>query len=96
MFDLEPTAKLICLTSEQLHVLLDYTREYFEQKHNRPEHPLVDIKEAMKILDVSERTIHNYKNDGKIKYHRPSGGKLYFDRQSLYDYLEGKSQKTEG
>ena len=95
MFDLEPTAKLICLTNEQLDILLDYAREYFEQKHNNPQRQYVSIKEAAEILDVSERSVHNYKKEGKIEFFKPSPGKVYVVRQSLHNYLEEKSQKND-
>lgn len=51
---------------------------------------LYSLQELAKLLEVSERTIHNYVKAGKIKGVK-IGGKWKFTEESLKKFINGES-----
>lgn len=51
---------------------------------------LYSLQELAKLLEVSERTLHNYIKSGKIKGVK-IGGKWKFTEESLKKFINGES-----
>lgn len=63
--------------------------EILEQQKIEPELDLLSRKEVSKILNVSLPTLHNYKHQGKLIPIKRNG-KVYYKKQDIKNYLNGK------
>lgn len=48
---------------------------------------IIDAKEVCHILNISKRQLHRMEVSGKIKYHKPSGGKRCYFLKDIKEYL---------
>jgi excisionase family DNA binding protein len=53
----------------------------------------ITVKEVSKLLGVSEVTIHKWKTDGKIKYHR-FGSRIRFKKSEVIEVAKFKTSKS--
>ena len=54
--------------------------------------PWIKEDEAMDLLNItSKTTFQKYRDEGKFKYSRVSSKLILYERQSILDFIEGKS-----
>lgn len=52
---------------------------------------LLTIKQAAELFNVTNATIHNWRNEGKIRSIR-KGGRVYFNREELIKSMNSNSK----
>lgn len=50
-------------------------------------------KEVSEVLNVSRRTLHDYRNEGRISYYK-LGGKILYKESDIQQFLEIRYQKS--
>jgi hypothetical protein len=87
--------KFTILEKEILDNLIQANKELIEQLKNQKKHSLtdewLDSQDIKHILNISDRTIHNWKRKGILKYSKVDG-KLYFKKSHIEELLENNMQ----
>jgi len=68
--------------------------EILEQQKIDPELDLLSRNEVSKILNVSYPTLHNYKHNKKLIPIKRNG-KVYYKKQDIKNYLNGKEAQND-
>lgn len=68
--------------------------EILELQKIDPELDLLSRKEVCEILNVTNTTLHNYKHSGKL-IPMKKNGKVYYNKQSVLNYLNGKEAQND-
>ena len=58
-----------------------------------PHQDLIKISEACKLLNVSKATIHKWKREGRIPFHRMSN-RIYFKKEELMEAVKKVQTRT--
>ena len=94
MSEFETNMNIICLESKAFKALVREVVDQIKKEEIFQSDPWVNEEEAMKILDVSSKnTLQKYRDEGGIDHRRVSTKKIFYRRQSLYDFIEN-SPKT--
>lgn len=57
---------------------------------------ILSFKEAAQYLDLSESSLYKLTSESKITFHKPNGGKLYFEKSDLNNWmLQNKSKSIQ-
>lgn len=48
---------------------------------------ILSFKEAAQYLDLSESSLYKLTSESKITFHKPNGGKLYFEKSDLNNWM---------
>lgn len=87
--------ELIILKKQDLTDLIVAVKELLNQLQNQNNTNLnsdwLDPQDAMHLLKVSNRTLHNWKKKGFLK-HSKIDGKLYFKKSQIEELLENSMQ----
>ena len=57
---------------------------------------ILSFKEALIYLDVSESLLYKLTSKNGIKFTKPNGGKLYFKKSDLQDWMLQNESKSMG
>jgi hypothetical protein len=57
------------------------------EKSDKNEKSLLSGKEVMNLLSVSDRTLFNYRSQGKLAFSQ-IGSKIFYTRESVYKMLQ--------
>ena len=88
MSDLEANIKII-LNSDSVSSMLKKVAELLEEKHGQSHRKWIDSNEAMELLGVSKNTLQKLRDKKAIRISRPPEiDKLYYDRESILEYLD--------
>lgn len=55
---------------------------------------ILSFNEACKYMDVSDSWLYKRTSSGEIEYSKPNGGKLYFSKESLDNYMLQETVKS--
>lgn len=55
------------------------------------EKAFLNFKEVLELLGVSRSTLYKLSASGKIPHYNPTGGKLYFKRKEVLDWVSNKA-----
>lgn len=55
--------------------------------NNQTEKPILSIREASLLMDVSIAWLYKMTSQKKIPYYKPNGKMIYFDRSELIAYV---------
>lgn len=55
---------------------------------------ILSFKEASKYLDLSESSLYKLTSDSKITFYKPNGGKLYFRKTDLDNWMLQNESKS--
>lgn len=66
----------------------------FLSVHNVPQKEILSAKEAQIYLDVSESLIYKLTSKRAITHYKPNGGKLYFKKSDLDDWMTQNELKS--
>jgi len=61
----------------------------------KPEKEFLNFKEVLELLCVSRSTLYKLSASGKIPHYKPTGGKLFFKRTELLNWIIQKSNFIE-
>jgi|GEM_PF-2049700 len=59
-----------------------------------PAEQILDAKGASKYLDISLSHLYRLTNERRIRYYKPSGGRIYFKRSDLVEYATSMNVST--
>lgn len=59
------------------------------------EKSFLDFKEVLELLGISRSTLYKLSASGKIPHYKPTGGKLFFKRTELFDWISQKGISIE-
>lgn len=57
---------------------------------------ILSFQEAIQYLDLSESTLYKLTSDSKITFFKPNGGKLYFKKSDLDNWMLQNENKSIG
>lgn len=55
---------------------------------------ILSFQEAIQYLDLSESSLYKLTSDSKITFHKPNGGKLYFRKSDLDNWMLQNENKS--
>lgn len=55
---------------------------------------ILSFKEAAQYLDLSESSLYKLTSESKITFHKPNGGKLYFKKCDLDNWMLQNENKS--
>lgn len=55
---------------------------------------ILSFQEAVKYLDISESSLYKMTSDSKITFYKPNGGKLYFKKSDLDNFMLQNENKS--
>ncbi|MDN4013458.1 helix-turn-helix domain-containing protein [Chryseobacterium gambrini] len=55
---------------------------------------ILSSKEAAQYLDLSESSLYKLTSESKITFHKPNGGKLYFKKSDLDNWMLQNESKS--
>lgn len=55
---------------------------------------ILSSKEAAQYLDLSESSLYKLTSESKITFHKPNGGKLYFKKSDLDNWMLQNENKS--
>ena len=88
MSELEANIKII-LNSDSVSSVLKKVAELLKEKNSEPPKRWLDSNEAMELLGVSKNTLQKLRDNRAIRISRPTHiEKLYYDRESILEYLD--------
>ncbi len=81
---------------KNLNVIEQLQRMLEEAQENNPgnEKPFLTFREACDYLQVSSSTLYKLTHQRKIKHLKPNGGKLYFKKSDLLEWMNSKPVKS--
>ena len=86
--------QVICLEEPAFFTLIDKVVDYIKDKQQVKEDKWVSPEEAMHILRIkSKTTLQKLRDEGMIRFSHPERRIILYDRESLYDYLEGYAKE---
>lgn len=50
--------------------------------------PILSLRQFCKFADISEDYAYKLTSSGKVKYYRPTGKKIYIDREDAIEFLK--------
>lgn len=56
-------------------------------EQNLQQKEILSFKEALVYLDVSESLLYKLTSNRALTFYKPNGGKLYFKRSDLHDWM---------
>lgn len=87
--------EVICLEEEAFYALIDRVVDRLEGQRNQVNDTWVDGAEAMRMLGIKAlSTLQNLRDEGKIRFTKPSKKIILYDRNSINDYLEKYAKET--
>lgn len=66
----------------------------FQNVVNLPQKEILSVREALIYLDVSESLLYKLTSGRAITFFKPNGGKLYFKRSDLDDWMTQNESKS--
>lgn len=85
--------KVILIDEEAFFELINRVLKHIEQNHSDKKKPWLTPEQAMKALNISSKTtLQRYRDQGKIRFARPSPKIILYDPQSIDDFLENHAQ----
>jgi len=89
--------QVICFEEKAFYELLNRVIEYVQKTQMDKGDKWVTPIEAMKILGIkSKTTLQKLRNEGLIRYSQPERRIILYDRESLFDYLNGYAKEPFG
>ena len=70
------------------------TKEYSTRIHAISQREIMSFKEAVDYLGVSESTLYKLTSKNLIRFTKPNGGKLYFQRCDLDKWMLTNASPT--
>lgn len=87
--------EVICLEEAAFFALIDRVADHLEQSKGSVPDKWIDGKEAMRMLNIKGlSTLQNLRDEGKIRFSKPSKKIIMYDRDSINEYLEQHSKET--
>ena len=59
------------------------------------EKEILNTKEVLELLKISRSTLYKLSSSGRIPHYKPTGGKLYFKRDQVLNWLTQEKIQTE-
>ncbi len=59
-----------------------------------PQKEMLSFKQALDYLDISNSLLYKLCSNRSITYSKPNGGKLYFKKSDLYDWMNQNELKS--
>ena len=66
-----------------------------EDKVSETQLQMLTIEEAAKFLDVSKHTVYRLTSQHRIKFYKPTGKRIYFDKADLNEWMKSKAIKSD-
>jgi len=84
------TMKVICLKKKAFYTLLDSVFEHIDSRmEQKVATRWINREEVMKILNIkATSTLQKLRDEGKIRFSRPSKKIILYDRDSIMKYIE--------
>jgi hypothetical protein len=85
--------QVICLEEEAFFKLVELVVGRLQK--TAQEEVWISPQEAMRLLNIkSKSTLAELRYQGKIRYSQPQKKVIVYDKQSLFEYLEGSVHET--
>lgn len=87
--------QVICLEEEAFFALVEQVVERLGAKGESVPDKWVDGEEAMRMLNIkASSTLQGLRDEGKIRFSKPSKKIILYDRDSINEYLEQHARDT--
>ena len=87
--------EVICLEEKAFYELVKKVTDRILKECKDTENPWINSEEAMKILSITSKTsLQKLRDEGKIRFSPILKKKILYERDSLYKYIESKTQDT--
>ena len=73
-----------------------YKDEDFHRLQKATHKEILSFKEALLYMDISESMLYKLTSSSKISYSKPNGGKLYFKKSDLDNWMLQNECKSIG
>jgi len=81
------------LLGELTKAIKEAVKEELPKYQNSIQKDWLSTEEVMEMLDVSRRTVQNYRNEGKIPYFQ-QGRKILYPREGIEEFLHKNMTKA--
>lgn len=68
--------------------------EIFQSVQNMHQKEMLSFREALIYLDISESLLYKLTSNRAITYYKPNGGKIYFEKSDLNDWMRQNELKA--
>lgn len=92
--------KIICIEEQVLRTLLarieaiSLAAENMQRKISPSNEDWIDSENVCRILTITNRTLHSYRQRGMLPY-STIGGKFFYRMNDVADFLEARTQKNQ-
>lgn len=68
--------------------------EIFQSVQKTHQKEMLSFREALIYLDISESLLYKLTSSRAITYYKPNGGKIYFNKSDLNDWMKQNELKA--
>lgn len=68
--------------------------DVFPSVHRTHQKEMLSFREALIYLDISESLLYKLTSNRAITYFKPNGGKIYFEKSDLNDWMRQNELKA--
>ena len=86
--------EVICLEEEAFFALVERVVDRLESGRSSPPDKWIDPKEAMAKLNCKISKLQTLRDEGKIRFSKPSKKIILYDRDSIDEYLDKYAHDT--
>jgi hypothetical protein len=87
--------QVVCLEDEAFYALIDKVVKRLKETQHVTSPKWISGDEAMKLLRItSKTTLQKIRDEGKIRFSQPEKKLIFYDRDSITEYLEKNARNT--